>query len=49
VGVITFGFILALVLIPLTAWLEYKRREKKINNRKTNVVIDLKNHIVWRR
>jgi hypothetical protein len=48
-GVIAFGFILALVLIPLTAWIEYNRREKKVNNRKTNVVVDLKNHTSWRR
>jgi hypothetical protein len=48
-GVIVFGFILALVLIPLTAWIESNRREKKINNRKTNVVVNLKNHSVWRR
>jgi hypothetical protein len=48
-GVIAFGFILALVLIPLTAWIEYNRREKKVNNRKTNVVVNLKNHTSWRK
>ena len=48
-GVIVFGFILALVLIPLTIWVESNRREKKVNNRKSNVVVNLKNHTSWRR
>jgi len=49
-GVIIFALVLIGVVLPITALFEYNRREKsRLNNRKTNVVVNLKNHTSWRR
>jgi hypothetical protein len=48
-GVIVFGFGMFLFIILITVALESFIRKGKINNRKTNVVVNLKNHTSWRR